>query len=196
MLSRPNCASLSILDLGAGDGSLRTALKQWAANQGWRWEITNLDTRLAALGLNSRHASVAGSGAALPFRQDSFDLVIASQMIHHLSEGEAKRLLSEAWRVARQGIFLCDLHRNAFLYAVLWVLFWFQRFPSSFRGDALLSVRRSWRVRELKRLAVESGVGQAEVRLYFGARVVLWARKSGGYGTGDLKSEGQSPVIR
>jgi ubiquinone/menaquinone biosynthesis C-methylase UbiE len=178
MLSAGNCTSLSILDLGAGDGSLGTALKTWATRREWQWQITNLDTNLAALSLNSEAINIAASAAALPFRECSFDLVVASQMIHHLSNSTTKQLLREAWRVTRHGIFLCDLHRNAVLYSMLWLLFCFRRFPESFRGDALLSVKRSWRVTELKTLALESGLEQAKVRLYFGTRVVLQAWKA------------------
>jgi ubiquinone/menaquinone biosynthesis C-methylase UbiE len=177
MLCQANQASVSILDLGAGDGSLGTELKAWAGRRDWRWQITNLDSSLAALNLNPQGINVAASAEALPFREQSFDLVVASQMIHHLPSSNTKQLLREAWRVTRHGILVCDLHRNALLYIVLWLLFCFRRFPESFRGDALLSVRRSWRVAELKQLTLESGLEKLEVRLYFGARVVLKASK-------------------
>src|SRR5437899_1506835 len=135
ILSQANHASLSILDLGAGDGSLGTALKAWAVRRDWRCQITNLDSSLAALSLNPQGTNVAASAAALPFRERSFDVVVASQMIHHLPSSTIKKLLREAWRVARHGILLCDLHRNALLYIVLWLVFCFRRFPESFRGD-------------------------------------------------------------
>jgi ubiquinone/menaquinone biosynthesis C-methylase UbiE len=184
-----NNTTLSILDLGAGDGSLGTALEAWATRQDWRWQVTNLDTSLAALSLNSGGTNVAASAVALPFKEASFDLVVASQMIHHSSGPTTRQLLHEAWRVARRGILLCDLHRNAVLYVVLWLFFRFRRFPDSFRSDALLSVKRSWRVAELKQLARESGLERAEVRLYFGARVVLQAWKA----AANLRAEPRRP---
>jgi ubiquinone/menaquinone biosynthesis C-methylase UbiE len=188
-MGQPNNATLSILDLGAGDGSLGTALKAWASRRQWSWQVTNLDTSMAALSLNPGGTNVAASAATLPFKEESFDLVVASQMTHHLSGSTTKQLLQEAWRVARRGILLCDLHRNAVLYVVLWLLFRLRRFPDSFRSDALLSVKRSWRVAELKQLARESGLEQAQVRLYFGARVVLQAWKA----QWNPKPEGRSP---
>src|SRR5262245_58888327 len=51
-LVHPNLSSLSILELGAGDVSLGTALTGWATRRNWRWRVTNLDTSLAALSLN------------------------------------------------------------------------------------------------------------------------------------------------
>ena len=178
LLGNGDCVGLTVLDVGAGDGSLGKALGEWAAVHGWKWRIVNLDTSLSAIRLNRAASSVAGSGLALPFQSGSFDLVIASQMLHHLSDTQARQLLAESWRVARLGIFICDLHRNLLLYALLWLLFQFQRYPASFRADALLSVKRSWRVRELQKLLVGSALGGARVRLYFGARLVLEARKA------------------
>lgn len=180
MLGEANCAGLSVLDVGAGDGSLGKVLSEWAATRGWRWRFTNLDTSLRAMTLNGCARNVAASALALPFWSGTFDLVIASQMLHHLRDPQARQVLAELWRVARAGILVCDLHRNSVLYAVLWLLFHFQRYPDSFRADALLSVKRSWRVTELRHLLAGSELGHAKVRLYFGARIVLQARKSPG----------------
>lgn len=177
LLTEQGCRSLSILDVGAGDGSLGQALQDWAANRGWNWRVVNLDNSLVALGLNADAISVGGSAIRLPFRDNSFDVVAASQMAHHLTDPEVKLLLQEAWRVTRRGLIVCDLHRNLGFYLLLRMLFWFQIHPASFRADALLSIERGWRLGELARLAAEAGVSRASTKLYFGARVVLQARK-------------------
>src|SRR5688500_11963994 len=75
---RGNCQSLSVLDLGAGDGSLGAHLGNWATKQRkWNWQFTNLDVCLPALRLSRTGRNVAGSALALPFRSGSFDVVIA-----------------------------------------------------------------------------------------------------------------------
>lgn len=177
LVDKQECRFLSILDVGAGDGSLGRTVGAWAAKRGWCWRVVNLDTSLPALAMNTSGLNVAGSATRLPFQSSSFDIVMASQMAHHLKDPDVKRLLQEAWRVARQAVLLCDLHRNLGLYFLLRLLFCFQNHPASFRSDALLSVQRGWRLRELSRLAEEAGVSGASVKLYFGARVVLQARK-------------------
>ena len=177
-LGPDSCQSLSILDLGAGDGSLGKVLTESAAKRSWRWRFTNLDLNIRALSLNETGVNVAGSAIALPFRDGSFDLVVASQMTHHLTDGGVLQHLREAWRVARMGIFLSDLHRNPTLYSCLWLLLRLWRYPKPFWNDGLLSVKRGWRVSELRRLAAQAGIGGAEVSLYFGARVLLRARKA------------------
>jgi hypothetical protein len=178
VLGEERCRSLSLLDLGAGDGSLGDELARWAAQRGWDWRFTNLDLNLQAMRLNPGASWVAASASMLPFRDQSFDVVIASQMTHHLmSDDEVCRHFSEAWRVTREVLFLNDLHRNAALYAVLWVLLRLCRFPEHFRNDGLLSVRRSWRVGEWQALAGRAGIPDARVWLYGGARLMLQARR-------------------
>src|SRR6266850_5049419 len=114
LLGKERCRSLSLLDMGAGDGSLGIKLARWAARQGWDWRFTNLDLNPHALRLNSHTRNIAGSVLALPFREGSFDAVIASQMTHHLfSNAELIQHFREAWRVTRDALVLSDLHRNA-----------------------------------------------------------------------------------
>src|SRR2546428_343970 len=123
LLGKERCRFLSLLDLGAGDGSLGIKLTRWARRQGWDWRITNLDLNAHALHLNAHNRNVRGDVLSLPFRDNSFDAVIASQMTHHLSGGpEVVRHFREAWRVTGQALVLSDLHRNAGLYGLVW--FW------------------------------------------------------------------------
>lgn len=177
LLTPPQCRSLTILDVGAGDGALGKIMEAWAKEQGWSWRVINLDVSLAALSLHSRGTNIVGAATRLPFGTGSVDVVVASQMAHHLSDGDVTLLLGEAWRVASRAVLMCDLHRNAALYMALKFLFCFQTHPAVFKADALLSVKKAWRVKDLAELARRAGL-QATVKLYFGARVVLHATKA------------------
>jgi 2-polyprenyl-3-methyl-5-hydroxy-6-metoxy-1,4-benzoquinol methylase len=167
----------SLLDLGGGDGFLSRILSLSATRRGWDWQVINFDLRPQALNLAASTDNVAGSALALPFRDASVDVVIASQMTHHFEDGEVLLHLREAWRVARVAVFFSDLHRNAALYSMLWFVLRMGGYPRSFYLDALQSVRRSWRVPELQQLASGAGLVGVQVRLHFGARVLLQARK-------------------
>ncbi|HKI70190.1 MAG TPA: methyltransferase domain-containing protein [Verrucomicrobiae bacterium] len=178
LLGAKSCRSLSLLDLGAGDGSLGKFLTKWAARQNWDWRFTNLDISPKALRLNQSGRNVIGSVLALPFADASFDVVIASQMTHHLStEEEVSRHFRETWRVSRSALLMTDLHRNVFLYGMLWLLFRLQHYPKHFCDDGLLSVRRGWLVRELRPLVERAGLSDARLWLRFGTRIILQARK-------------------
>lgn len=177
LLGPNRCGNVSLLDVGAGDGSMGEELKTWAGRQGWDWRVTNLDSSPAALSFAPRGTTVVGSALRLPVADRSFDVVIASQMTHHLDEPDAVTHLREAWRAARHAIMISDLHRNLGLYACLWVTGGLGGFPRHFLADSLISVKRAWRVPELARLAAEAGIPNATAKLYFGARVLLTASR-------------------
>jgi 2-polyprenyl-3-methyl-5-hydroxy-6-metoxy-1,4-benzoquinol methylase len=121
---------------------------------------------------------VVGSALDLPFADQSFDVVIASQMTHHLDQpAEVIRHFAEAWRVARLGVVISDLHRNPLLYLLVAVAVRVLGFPPAMRSDGLVSVRRAFRLGEWQTFARAAGLTTAEVWLYAGTRLILQARK-------------------
>ncbi|HSH93016.1 MAG TPA: methyltransferase domain-containing protein [Roseimicrobium sp.] len=177
-LGEEKCRNLTLLDLGAGDGSLARELTQWAAKRGWKWEVTCLDLNPDALQLNPSPRHVVGSALDLPFRDRTFDVVIASQMTHHLPGDDAvARHFREAWRVSREAVVIYDLHRNILLYTVIAIVLTAMRMPAHFKSDGLISVKRGWRVPEWTGLALQAGIPNPTVWLEHGARITLLARK-------------------
>jgi hypothetical protein len=177
-LGRDHVESLKILDLGAGDGSLGRTLETWAKRKGWNWSVTNLDFNETALRLHNAGQNVRGSVTALPFADGSFDLVLASQMTHHLdTDEEVRQHFAEAWRVTRDALFFTDLHRNPALLGIVWLSCVCAGLTSEMRADGVISILRGWRVPEWQRFAAAVGIPEAKVWLYFGSRIILRARK-------------------
>ncbi len=177
-LGEEACRKLTLLDVGAGDGLLGRTLEAWAAAKGWDWQVTNLDMNARALALNPSGRNVAGSATALPFPDDAFDVVIASQMTHHLeTEAEVVAHFREAHRVARRTALVCDMHRNALFYLVLAAVLTAMRVPAWLRSDGLVSVKRGWRVPEWRAYAQRAGLADAKVWFEHGTRILLSARK-------------------
>jgi SAM-dependent methyltransferase len=176
-LGKKNCERMDILDVGAGTGLLGKRLTEWAGRQGWQWHFTNLDTNPVALKIGGPSDGVVGSALQLPFVDASFDLVVASQMSHHLTDEEVVTHWREAWRVTRDAIFICDLHRNAGLYALLWLTLRLMRANPTVLEDGLISVRRGFRLGEWRELATRAGIPATHVWRYHGTRIVLQARK-------------------
>lgn len=176
-LGEQRCASLDILDVGAGTGLLGRVLSEWAESRGWDWRFTNLD-------INPVHAEpgddarfVTGSALELPFAERSFDLVVASQMTHHLTDAEVVQHWREAWRVTRDAMFICDLHRNAGFYSLLWPALSLMGTGAKLREDGMISIKRGFRRREWRALAARAEIPSPKVWLYYGTRIVLQARK-------------------
>ena len=178
-LGKKRCERLEILDVGAGTGLLGKRMTDWARRRGWDWRFTNLDANPAPLVPGQSANFVAGSALQLPFADDRFDLVVASQMTHHLANAEVIQHWREAWRVSCDAVFICDLHRNAGFYAMLWLMTGLMRTEKILRQDALISVARGFHLDEWRDLAARAEIPDARVSLYYGTRIVLQARKAG-----------------
>jgi SAM-dependent methyltransferase len=177
-LGRTNCERLDILDVGAGTGLLGETLTTWAKRQGWNWCFTNLDANAVALKIGNHPDSVVGSALHLPFADGSFDLVVASQMTHHLTDDEVVTHWREAWRVTRDAMFICDLHRNAGLFTLVWLALHLMRADRKVLEDGLISVRRGFRLNEWRGLAARAEIPGASIWRYHGTRIILQARKN------------------
>lgn len=75
-------AGKSVLDVGCGDGTILRSVRGNRVGLDISFEM------LIAAGANSRAAVVLGSALALPFTRESFDLVICTEVLEHLSRAD------------------------------------------------------------------------------------------------------------
>jgi ubiquinone/menaquinone biosynthesis C-methylase UbiE len=95
-----HCPPGSALDVGCGTGALAAQLA--AAG----YEMVGVDPSEGMLAVLRSRApgvrAVSGAGTALPFPDDSFDLVLSVAVMHHIAAAdEVRRTLSEMVRVAK-----------------------------------------------------------------------------------------------
>lgn len=106
----------SVLDVGCGNGFLSYAL-------GKRFgKVAGVDYSLPMLRVNPCRNKYLGSSSALPFSDKSFDIVVASHLLHHLVEADRLRTLAEMVRVARVAVVSFEPNRNnalMFLFALV-----------------------------------------------------------------------------
>ena len=101
----------SVLDVGCGNGFLQYWLEKEIPF------VTGLDLSLNMLRKNPNKIRICGNAFKLPFRDDSFDLVIDSYMLHHVVESERQVILNEMARVAKKGVILLEPNRkNPFMF--------------------------------------------------------------------------------
>lgn len=170
---------LTLLDVGTGAGDLPRAAARWGSRRGWRVRAMGLDRSPVAAHLAQSHGVIALTGCAgtLPVRDASVDLVLVSQLLHHLAPPAASRLLSECARVARRAVIVSDLFRSRLAMLGFRLGSRALGFDPATRSDGLTSIRRGYRPDELGGLLHQSGLTGARLYRRPGYRVVaIWRR--------------------
>jgi SAM-dependent methyltransferase len=183
-IARDGAREFSLLDVGAGTGELLREVARWARGRGTKARLLGLELNeraAAALLEESRGfdeiGSMRGDALRLPFGEGAFDYVLCSLVTHHFRDDACAELLREMGRVARRRVYCIDLHRRPeayYLYTTAGRLLLHSRLV---REDGALSILRSFRPRELRRLAERAGLKGVRVERRFPYRLVLSASK-------------------
>jgi flavin-dependent dehydrogenase/2-polyprenyl-3-methyl-5-hydroxy-6-metoxy-1,4-benzoquinol methylase len=170
----------SVLDFGSGSGDLPAHLRRHAARSGIPLTVISLDRQIAHLATARRLFGVdrllAADALRAPLADASVDWVFSAQFFHHFSPEENARVLREMARIARRGIFVLDLRRNAVARALV-VLFG----PFIFRShlsvtDGRISIEQAYTAKEAAAIARRAGLRGVEARPTRPFRFVLAAR--------------------
>ena len=167
----------TLLDVGTGSGDIALATRAAARRRG-------IDLTAIGLELNptaARIASAAGvptivaDGNALPLGPRSVDVIVASQVLHHLPRAVAVRWIAAFDRVARRAVVLADLRRSRVAMAGVWAASVGLAMSGVTRHDAVVSLKRGYTLPEFRAMLEGAGV-TAVVRYQPGFRIVAsWA---------------------
>ena len=158
--SRPS----RLLDIGCGGGDVPIRLWQWAARDGLRLDITDIDADERAIRYASARPLPSGAAGQLHFRQaisgdllrggeQPFDFITSNHLLHHLSAAELSALLGDCQRLCVGTVIHNDIGRSALAYVLFGLGTWPLFRESFIRKDGLLSIRRSFTLAELTALA-------------------------------------------
>jgi ubiquinone/menaquinone biosynthesis C-methylase UbiE len=181
-IARVNLHNFSVIDVGAGSGELLRTIAGWARQAKRTASLTGVE-------LNARSAeaiadesegfaeisAVRGDAFHLPFADNTFDYAICSLFTHHFKDDSVEKLLRELSRVAARQIFVIDLHRHPvayYFFTTIGRLFLHNRL---IREDGALSILRSFKPKELQRLAQQAGLENPRIERHFPYRLVLTA---------------------
>jgi 2-polyprenyl-3-methyl-5-hydroxy-6-metoxy-1,4-benzoquinol methylase len=168
-----SAAALTLLDIGCGDGNLAARAVRWGRRRGVTIIPIGLERHPTAARLTRDLdiPSIVACAGALPVREKCVDIVIASQLIHHLSEGTIVAFCQAADRVARLGVVIADLRRSFWARAAFQVGARLIALDTVTRVDGLTSIRRGFTHAELTSLLAAGGV-RARVEHAPGFRLV------------------------
>jgi SAM-dependent methyltransferase len=163
----------TLLDVGTAGGDIPAAARRVAGKQGLVLRTVGIDISEALLSAHGpgNDAVIRANAMFLPIADDSVDVVVASQLLHHFPADQACLVVSELNRVARRAVVISDLRRSFLAAAGLWL----GSFPLGFhpvsRHDGVVSVMRGFVPLELSDI-VEKAVGyRPVVRRRLGFRI-------------------------
>jgi ubiquinone/menaquinone biosynthesis C-methylase UbiE len=163
----------TLLDVGTGLADLPAAAARLARRVGVAITAIGLDeapSLLAAAGPRLDLA-ICADALRLPLRDDSVDVVLCSQVLHHFESREAEALLRELDRVARRAVIVSDLHRSWIAAAGFWLVSFPLRFHAVTRHDGVVSVLRGFTARELERMIGDATGARPIMRRRLGYRL-------------------------
>src|SRR3954453_19530830 len=155
-------AAPSLLDIGTGAADIPAALARSVSKRQAHLSITATDVRPEIVAAAT--ARVAGSNVAVRLgrledeRDDAFDVVHASLVLHHLERAAAVSLLRDMRRVARVAVVFNDLQRGRRWLLGAWLLTRLTTRNEYTRHDAPLSVRRAYTADDVVDLARQAGL--------------------------------------
>lgn len=175
-------ASMTLLDVGAGNGEVARRLGGWlSGRRGVAARVLAVDAHPDVIDVGRRETPqvtwIRADGRDLPLSDRSADLVTCVLTLHHFDRDGAIRLLREMARVARTRVIVSDLERSRahwlgarLLAATLW------RGNRLTRRDGPTSVLRGWTRDELADLLDAAGLEDVRVRRHLPWRLVASGR--------------------
>ena len=177
----PRGRTLTLLDVGTGAGDLPQRAVRWARRRGYTLRPVGLELNRTAAAM-ARHAGVpcaVACAGAPPMRDKSVDIVLVSQVAHHLTSDSLVRLVRACDALARVGVVIADLRRGRLAPLAFWVGARALRFDRSTVADGITSIRRGYTLREFRTLLEDAGVS-ARVSRRPGYRLVAtWCTDPG-----------------
>jgi len=163
--SRAGPHPVRVLDVGSGDTRLAARLKEELLRRKIPAEFFVLDRRITHLDAGRPFAPglrpVVADVFALPFLENSFDLVTCNLFLHHFSGEQAQFLLRCLARVAREAVLIDDLERHLLPYIFIRLAMPFTRSRIT-RNDGPASVRQAYTREELAEMATCAGFREFE----------------------------------
>jgi len=151
--------AVTLLDVGTGAGDLPVAAVRRAAGRGRRMRALGLERSPVAAALATARGvpTVLGCAAHLPVREGAVDIILLSQVVHHLAADAVVDLFRAVSRLARIGVVVADLRRSELAVAGFRVGSALLGFDAVTRADGITSVRRGYRAGELAALTARAG---------------------------------------
>lgn len=174
--------SISILEIGCGDGNNLRVIQQWAKSSGLTLQLTGVDYNQECIA----YARQVPANQGIEFICSDYrdvaaaqknDIVFSSLFCHHFTDAQLVEQLHWMQANSHLGFFINDLHRHPLAYHSIRLLT--RAFSKSYlvKNDAPLSVLRGFQKKEWHRLLADAGVA-AQIRWAWAFRWLIVYRSN------------------
>lgn len=176
---RVGVTSLSLLEVAAGAGYVPQAASARMQKLGVRLQVTLLDRARSHLKNSAGNgtSAVAGDALALPFADESFDVVSCCLFIHHLEPQQVVQFVNESLRVCRAAVIINDVIRDPIHLALVYVSLPLYRSHFT-HHDAPASVRRAYTIAEMRQMLRQTTAASVEIERHplFRMGAIAWKK--------------------
>jgi 2-polyprenyl-3-methyl-5-hydroxy-6-metoxy-1,4-benzoquinol methylase len=152
--------SIRILDIGCGDGELLRRIDDYGRKRNFSLELTGIDLNheviLAAARLTTAKVSFVHGDIFADADDQTYDIIVNSLTMHHLSDLEIVQLLQWMTRHAHIGWSISDLNRHTIAYYFIKYFVQLRGYNHVICHDAPLSVARSFRRKDWVDLLIQA----------------------------------------
>lgn len=149
-----------ILDIGSGSCDIPLAMIRWARACGIPLHFTCLEMADHAIDIARGQLARAGNPPVKLLQEDVFthqpiepyDYAVTSMCFHHFSNAQILMLLHRLRGFVRSSLLINDLRRSQLASLAARLLLVATAAPAGVRHDALLSIRRGFKIDELRTL--------------------------------------------
>ncbi len=148
--------SITIVDVGCGNGDMLRALANFAAKKGYNFKLIGIDanqfTIHYAQKISQQHPNI--SYQCLDIFSDEFlnlnyDILICTLTLHHFNNQEILKLMKIFCNKATIGVLINDLHRNLLSYRLFQGLCKVLNLNAMTKEDGLTSILRGFKKQEI-----------------------------------------------
>ncbi|HET8854780.1 MAG TPA: methyltransferase domain-containing protein [Salinimicrobium sp.] len=162
--------TISIADIGCGNGHMLRELSKWGKRERIKLELTGIDANPNAVSIAKR---LSGDYKDISYRvlnifspdlrEMQFDVILCTLTLHHFKDEQIPEVLRNFLDISRIGVVVNDLQRSKTAY---WL---FTLFCAAFvsnpiaREDGLISIRRGFKRSDLQKYSADISVAPVEI---------------------------------
>ena len=154
--------TITILDLGCGDGEMLRECARFADREGYNFQLIGIDANVFILE-EARKRSIDFLNITFQeldifsteFGNLNYDIALCTLFLHHFSDNDLKILIQRFIDQAQVGIVINDLHRSRLAYWLFKMASYLMIKTSIARHDGLVSIARGFKRGELEILSKE-----------------------------------------